>query len=260
MNKQELVRGVVTERRRTIAFLSELPPESFDTPTALPRWRIREVVAHLITTDRAALTGSIMVPILRSFDSIEAWNDRQVVKWADRPVRELLLGLDRWGRRFVVLARTVPGPLLRMRLPSMFGKGRAELLLWARVFDEWVHRQDMRRALGLPDEEVDVELPAEFLLTAAMSSTLPQVEGGPGTVAISLEGASVPDWGYDIATGGAGPEVAGRAGATIRMFAPAFVMATAGRDRFDDLESRGTLTIEGDAELALRFLSKLRIV
>jgi uncharacterized protein (TIGR03083 family) len=259
LNKRELVRGVVAERRRTIAFLSELPPETFDTPTALPRWRIREVVAHLITTDRAALTGSIMLPVLRSFDSIEAWNDRQVVKWADRPVRDLLLGLDRWGRRFVVLARMVPGPLLRMRLPSMFGKGRAELLLWARVFDEWVHRQDMRRALGLPDEEVDVELPAEFLLTAAVSSTLPNVEGD-GTVALALEGVALSEWTYDLFTGMAVPRRRAVPGARIHMPAAPFVMATAGRDRFADLEERGVLTIEGDADLAHRFLSKLRIV
>lgn len=259
MSKREIVRGVAAERRRTIAFLSELPAERWDTPTALPRWRIREVVAHLITTDRASLTGSILLPVLRSFDSIEAWNDRQVMKWADRPVRDLLLGLDRWGRRFLVLARAVPEPLLRMRTPTMFGKGRAELLLWSRVFDEWVHRQDMRRALGLPDEDVDVELAAEFLLTAAVSSTLPNVEGD-GTVGIALEGVALPEWTYDLLTGSAVPRPRAFPGARIRMPGPAFVMATAGRDRFTDLEARGVLTVEGDEDLAQRFLSKLRIV
>ena len=31
------------------------------------------------------------------------------------------------------------------------------MLIWSRVYDEWIHRQDIRRALGMSDEDVDVE-------------------------------------------------------------------------------------------------------
>jgi hypothetical protein len=37
-------------------------------------------------------------------------------------------------------------------------------------------------------------------------------------------------------------------------------MAAAGRDNFDDLKRKGTIRVDGDQELAARFLSKLRIV
>ena len=57
----------------------------------------------------------------------------------------------------------------------------------------------------------------------------------------------------------AGPEVA--AGAEARIHAgPGFVMAAAGRDRFDQLQERGLLKIEGDEALARGLLEKLRIV
>jgi uncharacterized protein (TIGR03083 family) len=238
--------------------LSPLPSERFDTPTALPGWRIREVVAHLITSDRATVTGGILPVVFSSTDKLERWNDRQVTKWADRPVRDLLLGLERWGRRFVAVARIAPERLYRLNLPTMYGRGPAGLLLWARPFDEWVHRQDIRRALALPDEEVDVEVPAEFVLTAAVTITLPQLEEG-GRVAVSLTGASLPRWVYDPGARTGGPDD-GPADASVELPAPAFVMAASGRDPFEELRARGATKIEGDLDLADRFLAKLRIV
>src|SRR5438067_4965176 len=100
MPKHDIVRLVRAERRATLALLSGLDPAAFDTPTALPGWRVREVVAHLITTDRAAVLGTILPAVARGTDRLEAWNERQVKRWSARPVPELLVGLDRWGRRF----------------------------------------------------------------------------------------------------------------------------------------------------------------
>ena len=48
--------------------------------------------------------------------------------------------------------------------------------------------------------------------------------------------------------------------AHLRPLQPAFIMAAAGRDSFDDLLAEGALKIEGDQALAREFLSELRIV
>ncbi len=259
VNKREVVRAVARERARTLALLRPLRPERFDTPTALPGWRVREVVAHLISIDRAAVTGTIVAQVFASMEKLERWNDRQVGRWSGRTTMELLLALDRWGRRFVVFARALPAPLFRLRMPSMLGGAPGGMLIWIRAYDEWVHRQDIRRALGMEDEEVDVEAVAEFLLEAIATSTVPQVKGAAGRVAIALDGVAVPVWGYDLASGAAGPEV--EAGAEARIHAgPGFIMAAAGRDQFDELQERGLLKIEGDEALARRLLEKLRIV
>ena len=261
MNKDEIVRAIRDERRRTLSFLRTLEPDQFDTPTALPGWRLREVIAHLITTDLASVTGANLLIVLGSMDRLERWNDRRVPKWATRPIPDLLIGLDRWGRRMARLARTLPAPVYGFRVPSIFGRAPIGLLVWSRAYDEWIHRQDMRRALGLPDEEVDLASPSEFLLTAIVSAVLPNVEGGGGDVGVSMEGAPVPAWRYDLGSGRGAPEDAGsKAAALVGGPAHSFLMAAAGRDSFDALRDEGRLSVEGDQELATRFLAKLRVV
>jgi hypothetical protein len=156
----------------------------------------------------------------------------------------------------------MPSALYRIRVPTIFGRAPAGLLLWSRVYDEWIHRQDMRRALGLPDEEVDLASPSEFLLTAIVSEVLPKLPDLGGDLVVSLEGAPIPEWRYDLAaqTGAAtnGPSEA----ATARVAGPAapFIMAAAGRDSFDELRADGAVKVEGNDELATRFLAHLRVV
>jgi len=260
LNKDEIVRDIRGERRRTLTFLRGLEPEQFDVSTALPRWRLREVIAHLITTDKASVTGANLLTVLGSMERLERWNEQKVPKWADRPVPELLMGLDRWGRGMIRLARTVPTTLYRLRLPTIFGRAPVGLLIWSRVYDEWIHRQDMRRALGLSDEEVDLGSPSEFLLTAIVSAVLPKLKGAAGDVAVSLEGAPVPPWRYNLASGIGGPAGPSDTAARIAGPAPSFIMAAAGRDTFDTLRRGGLLEVQGDEELAARFLAMVRVV
>ena len=54
----------------------------------------------------------------------------------------------------------------RVRVPTLWGRGPGGLLIWSRAYDDWVHRQDIRRAVGMDDEQVDLAPVAEFLLTA----------------------------------------------------------------------------------------------
>jgi uncharacterized protein (TIGR03083 family) len=266
LTKSEILRAVRAERTATLSLLGNLEPDRFDTPTALPGWRIREVAAHFITTDKAAVTGAIMPAILlaRNTDKVEAWNERQVPKWANRSVPDLLMGLERWGRRFIRLARSVPAAAYRMRLPSPWGRGPAGTYIWVRVYDEWVHRQDIRRALGMPDEDVDLEAASEFLLTAIGLQTIHDLDGATGRLVIELQGVPLPAWHFDLASKRFGPDGAAPAedAEGTRIVAPGstFIMGAAGRDGFDDLRSRGVIRIDGDEEVATRFLSKLRIV
>ena len=266
MNKDEILRAIRGERRATLSLLRGLDRDRFDTATALPGWRVREVVAHLISTDQAAVTGAILPAILlaKNTDKVEAWNERQVPKWANRPVPDLLMGLDRWGRRFVLLAATLPAAAYRPRLPSPWGRGPLGIYIWVRAYDEWIHRQDIRRALGMSDEDVDAEAATEFLLTAIGLQTIHLLDGTRGRLVVELEGVALPEWSFDLATKQFGPDGShsAPAEATTRIVAPApaFLMAAAGRDGFDDLRGNGTIRVDGDEELVSTFLSKLRIV
>ncbi|MDP9343645.1 MAG: maleylpyruvate isomerase family mycothiol-dependent enzyme [Actinomycetota bacterium] len=259
VDKAEVVRAIGAERDRTLALLRSLELAQWDLDTDLPGWRVREVVAHLITTDRAAVNGTLALQVMRSTDKLERWNDRQVVKWADRPPTELLLALERWGRRFRRLARTVPGAVYRMPMRTMYGRGRAGLLLWARPFDEWVHRQDIRRALAMPEEEADLAPIAGFVLATIPSATLPEVDCR-GTVAVELEGVPLRPWVFDLGARSVLDEPAEQAGSRVSVNGTRFVVTAAGRGTFADLEAEGALRVEGDRAAADALLAKLRIV
>ena len=261
-SKFEILRSIRNERRRTLTLLRDQPAEAFDAP-ATPGWRVRDVVAHLITLDRAAVTGSMVRLILwGGTDRIERWNDRVVARWSKRPVPTMLVALDSWGRRFERQMSLLPKALYRMRFPTIWGRMPGAFAVWIRAYDEFVHRQDIRRALGLGDDVSDATAIAEFLLSVVPYHTLPELAGRGGTVALEVAGEPLPRWRYDAGSGGVSGPVNGDepADVVIRVPATPFIMAAAGREDFAQLESSGMLTIKGDSQLAGAFLSKLRLV
>jgi uncharacterized protein (TIGR03083 family) len=254
VGRDEIVRGNALERRKSLALLRSLEPAQWDTPTALPGWRVREIAAHLLTTDKAAVTGLLAVEVFTSMARLERWNEGQVPKWATRPIPELLAGLEAWGRRFARFTSLVPRPLLGLRLPTAWGRAPASIMFRIRAYDEWIHRQDIRRALALPDERVDLAHVIELLFVAIESHTLPQLDT-PGTIRLSVQGVPVPEMAWAI-----GHPSDAQFEATISIPGPELVMAAAGRNTFAGLEAAGTLTIDGEQPLADRFLGLLRIV
>ncbi|HEY7280626.1 MAG TPA: maleylpyruvate isomerase family mycothiol-dependent enzyme [Actinomycetota bacterium] len=264
ITKAEIVRGTRAERGRTLGLLRSLESVQWDVEV-LPRWRVREVAAHLITTDRASVTGSILPKVLTSSDKLERWNDRVVGSYADRPVPELLLALDQWGRRLLRVVKTAPAGAFRLRVPTMWGTGPAGMFPWSRPFDEWVHRQDVRLGLGMSLERADVAIPAGFVLAAAGTSVLPGMNARTGSITVDLTEVPLHPWTADLASGrsrfdssGNGPVVEPHT--TITAPAPRFVMAATGRGTFSELESDGVLTVEGDHGIADAFLGRLRVV
>jgi uncharacterized protein (TIGR03083 family) len=267
ITKAEIVRAVRMERVRTLALLRTLEPQQWEVEV-LPRWRVREVAAHLITTDKASVTGAIFPKVFKSTEKLERWNDKVVGNYADRPIQELLLALDRWGRRLVGAVKAAPARAFKIRVPTMWGKGPAGMFAWSRPFDEWVHRQDVRLGLGMALETADLAVPAGFVLMAAETSTLPALDGHAGSLTVDLSGVPLQPWTADMhsrecsfrAAGDEGSLPAPGPSATIRMPAPEFVMRAAGRGTFEEMEAAGELTVEGDRGIAEAFLAKLRVV
>jgi hypothetical protein len=152
--------------------------------------------------------------------------------------------------------------MYRLRMPTIWGRAPGGLLIWSRAYDEWVHRQDMRRALGLPDEEADLASVGGFLMHAAAADLMPALRDRGGRVQLRLAGVPMPAHVFDFASGrlevgsGLSHDVA------IRADAPAaFVMAAAGRTpSVQELREAGEITVLGDDVLAKEFLERLRVV
>jgi uncharacterized protein (TIGR03083 family) len=262
LDKAEILRAIRAERSRTTTFLRTLERTQWDAPTALPGWRIREVVAHLISLDVAALSGSILPQALGSMERLERWNDRQVGKRADRSPPELILALERWGPRFSRLARAIPRPLYSLRVPTIWGRAPGGLLIWSRAYDEWIHRQDMRRALELPDEDADLFSVSGFLMHAAAADLLPALRDRGGRVEVRFSGVPLPPHVFDLSAGRLVVGSGGPHDALVRADRPAaFLMAAAGRKpSLQELRDAGDIVVDGDDGLAKEFLEHLRVV
>lgn len=266
LDKAEIVAALGAQRARTMDLLRSIPEPEWET-IVVPRWRLREVAAHLITTDEGAVTGrTILNGFTRdanaAIEKVEAWNDTQVGRWADRPIPEIVQGLEKWSRRFERLVRLVPAAAARPALPTPFGKVSLLWLFGLRVYDEWVHDEDIRRAFTRPSDDAPASIkPVARQLIAGLpvQSTERVAEGSKGRVALALADAEYPPLGFDLAGRRFGYGVEG-SDARVTGATTVVAMVAARRDAWRDVEASGGLKIEGDRAAAESFLDALQLV
>jgi uncharacterized protein (TIGR03083 family) len=145
---QHLVRE---ERADFAAFLATLTPEQWQAPTLCTRWRVRDVVAHVISYDDLDTRALLVLASRRRFRSARI-NAAALARY-DTNSPEQLLAL-------------LAGRLQPRGLPGALG-GRVALV------ETLIHHQDIRRALGRPRT-----VPAERLLPALRTALIAPDIGG----------------------------------------------------------------------------------
>lgn len=177
------------ERTDLAALLRTLAPQQWEAPSLCSRWRVCEVVAHLLSYEELSVWG-----LARRFAQgrfvLDRTNASGVADYADRSPQQLLELLDQ---------------SLTPRGLTAWSGGRIALV------DGMIHQQDIQRPLGLArDIPPDRLRPAlEFARTAPTLGALWRTRG-LRLVATDL------DW-----SAGHGPEVRGRS--------EALLMALSGR-------------------------------
>lgn len=265
MRKATATAALRAQRAATLRRLSHLPDAMWDEP-CVPGWRVRDVVAHLVAVDEAAVTGRIF-RALRAQDrcAFERWNDAGIARWADRSPQELRDALERWGDRWGTIVGRMPSAAGHVPLRAWFGRQPLLFLVYRRVLDEWVHECDIAWATtpdarGAVSSEPGV---ADVLAAAALYPlphlVLPKVERTNGVVRLVVEtGAdSRRTWGLDFARRQYGSRVTARPDAVVRMGAPTLALLTEGRWSVADLDGR--VTVEGDEEIASDLLDVLAL-
>lgn len=264
------------QRDATLRRLRALEPEAWERP-CLPGWQVRDVVAHLISTDEASVTGRLFVPLLRSEGrrAFERWNESAILRWNRLPPDELIAGLERWGQRLARMAATVPSVAARVPLSGPFGRQPLLFLLERRIVDEWVHEEDVaaatvehggREILTVPRPAVSAVL-ADEVLACLPHLVLPRIERVTGVVRLvvdlTLPSAVPPQppqaprvWGIDFARRQFGPRVTGEPDVTVRIPAAALALVAEDRVRWTDL-AEPFLAVDGDKELAAALLDAL---
>lgn len=177
------------ERADFAAFLATLSPQQWQAPTLCAAWRVRDVVAHVISYDDLGPQGLLQLAAQGRFQ-LGRVNAAALRRYDTRSPQQLL-----------ALLADHPQP---RGVPALLG-GRVGLA------ETLIHHQDVRRGLARPRQ-----VPAERLLPALrMALIAPDIGGlwrirGLRLVATDLRFSA-----------GAGPEVRGAA--------EALLMAMAGR-------------------------------
>ncbi|MHB8671334.1 MAG: maleylpyruvate isomerase N-terminal domain-containing protein [Acidimicrobiales bacterium] len=255
-----------TEREAVLGVIRTLTPEEWAARSDAEGWTVLDVIAHLSWTQRSLL-GIESVKALWSRD-IEALNEDAV-----RPRRRLgpegmAAEYETWSRRAIRAQRVLNAPPVR-RLPLRLGElgvYPVHLLSNGFVFDHWTHlRCDVLAPLG----PVERARPASDAATMApllewMFAGLPRMVGAGLSwmrepVALRLVGPAGGTWHLGpanargrvlVSRGGARPA------ATVTSPVEEFPVWGTRRRPWRDRDVK----VEGDADLAARFLDAVRIV
>ncbi|MFA1545898.1 maleylpyruvate isomerase family mycothiol-dependent enzyme [Actinomadura chokoriensis] len=177
------------ERTDLADFLETLSPEQWDAPTLCGEWRVRDLVAHLVSYDDLSLRDMAGRFVKGRF-TLDGANDVGLAEYGGRTSGELL-----------ALARK------HVRPAGVMAWSGGVVALTGGV----IHHQDIRRPLGLPRE-----IPAERLVAALRGALKVPVFGGARRARRLRLVATDLDW-----SRGSGPEARGSA--------EAILMAIAGR-------------------------------
>lgn len=175
------------ERTDLAALLATLRPEQWEAPSLCSSWRVKDVVAHVVSYDDLDAAGLFM-----RFAAGRFWPDRinavGIAQASRRSTDELVASL-----------RDHPEP---RGLPALFGGAIA-------LTDSLIHHQDIRRPLGLPRD-----VPAERLRAALpFAVAAPPVRGAWHGRGVRLIATDL-DWSF-----GRGPEARGPAEVVLMVLA-----------------------------------------
>ena len=215
---------------------------------ALPGWTVADVFRHLADSDRASVLGGHLLEFLpgRDLDTFEDHNDANLARLRGRDRATLRRELEVWGRRLARMVRVVPRPLARVVLPTAFGRVPLGWVAGLRLYDEWVHRWDVARAIGDPEPPMDLplrDLLAEFQLRALPAGTLDDV-AADGVVEVQVTDGPV--WRFDLARHRFGAHVRAAATATVRLDVAAFCLVAGDRVSWRTLADDGRIRVDDD--------------
>ncbi len=271
MTDNQTVQAYIEAWTQSIESISELvaslPTDAWNRPTECPGWSVRDVVAHVIAVESELLGDPRPIHSLprdlRHITSefaryMELPVDKRRCHTAPEMTGELDYTVIRRSRA-LRNAKNAPEDLVRFPGgPSAYDLTYAELLR-RRVFDVWVHEQDLRRAVGVPG---NLDSPAAVITRDLLLLTLPKIIG-------KLAGAPA---GTTIAFDVTGPleflrtvrvDAAGHASVDETISLAPDVQFTLGWETYLRLACGrgrpGPVKTEGDEELAARVLANFAV-
>ena len=252
--------------RDVINLTAPLSPEQWQAATPCPGWTVGDVVAHL--TDVESMVAGDARPDVTidwtQFPHITSDLGRATEVGVE--ARRHLSHADVVSEYAAMMARRrdqladVSGDVV-----SPFGNTiPVERLLGMRIFDTWVHEQDIRIAIDQPG---GMASPAAHASAQMMLSGLPKAWGKTvapavgSTLRVTVTGPGIEaDVAYRIADDGkAVPVDPGEATVHCTMTWPDYFLIATGRIDPDDAELRSRIETSGDPELVAQTLRAMNV-
>jgi uncharacterized protein (TIGR03083 family) len=245
-----------------------LTEAEWQAPTACPGWSVQDNYAHIIGIE--AMTMGKPAPDRTPPDAEHVKNDigRSNEIWVDAY-------RDRSGAEVLAAFREITDErLASLRAPDAdlgaeswtpMGPGTVRDLLPFRVFDSWVHEQDVRRALDRPGGWQSAAAAASV---DRMLDVMPMIVGkrvAPPegtTVVFTIEGPVPRELAIGVVEGRARALDAPPAEPTARlvMDGEAFLLLASGRGEPGEVLASGAVTREGDADLGARVVAAMNFL
>jgi uncharacterized protein (TIGR03083 family) len=247
------------------ALLADLDDADWDSPTTLPGWAVRDVVAHLVGTeamlagqpvpDEAA--GTERPPHVRN--DIGTFNERWVRALRSESPEALLARFEQVTAERAAALEAMSQEDFDAESWTPAGPGTYGRFMQIRVFDCWLHEQDIRDALGRPGHQ---DGPAAELavdeVVRAMGFIVGKRAALPAGSTLTLELTGPVRRRVDVAVTDRARVVEALdepATATVAMTSGLFLRLAGGRVDAD--AHLGDLTIHGDAALGRRVATNL---
>ena len=237
---------------------AELTGDDWDRPTECPGWSVRDVYSHVIGLE-AGLLGRPPPPALERFgdhvrNDMGRSNEAEVLARRGRSGPEVVAELQEVTSARLAALRAMSDEEMAVETATPAGPGPYEFFMGIRVFDCWVHEQDVRRAVGRPGHlhgaAVDRSL-ANAVVT--MPYVVGKRAGAPegATVAFDVSGPTARRWAVTVEGGRARPvpDVPVEPTARISADIGTFMALACGRADPDVELAAGRVTVHGDAEV-----------
>ena len=237
-------------------------------PTRLDGWSVKDLVSHVIGTE-AMLAGRPQptvevgdLPHLRN--DIGRFNEVWIAERRDRPGAVVLAEFrEITGERLATLAR-MDAAQFAEEAWTPAGKATYGRFMQIRVFDSWMHEQDLRAALGRPGHldgpAVDVSL-AE--VAEALGYVVGKRVGAPTGSSVALVVTGPTRRRFDVAVTDRArvqPVAAIAPTATVTTDLATFAALIGGRVDPEAPLADGRVAVDGDSDLARALATRLAFV
>jgi uncharacterized protein (TIGR03083 family) len=242
--------------------LGELEPGQWSRPSCLPGWRVTDIVAHLIGTEEVLAGESApesgvdpnTLPHVRN--AIAAFNEHWVQALRNEaPAAMLARFRDVTARRLKMLEQ-MPQSDFDAQSWTPAGYDTYARFMQIRVYDCWMHEQDIRAAVGLPgNEDGPTAVAALDEVTRALGYIVGKLGGAPDGSVVRLDLTGPMHRWLTVAVEGRArvvEEAPAPPTATLSLSSSRFMRLTGGRTG-----DRSGVELGGDETVAWRILDNL---